>query len=739
MQTRILFHLNSYFCFLLANCPIPEHGEYAILTEESLLKNTFPDGTVITYECRRGYDEVSGTGTANCVNGKWTKPDIICRKKDCGLPEAQPHMIFNTSQGTMFGALVKITCEEGYWVTGWRYLQCTGTKWYGKPNCVLATCPIPTKVENGEHSWSSDNKPEYQQTINFLCNTGYTMIGNKTIRCTKTGKYDYEPPRCIAFCPIPKGGENMILTDDSLLKKDFPAGTEVTYKCVIGYEKVSGTGIMICDDGKWTEPDIICRKKDCGLPKAQPHVLFDTSNGTLFGAVVKVTCEEGYYINGLNYKQCLDTGWFGTANCVIFTCSKLTKVENGRHSWNSDREPEYRQTIHFTCNTGYTLFGNKTITCTKTGKYDSEVPRCIADCPKPQHVENTVLTADSLLKSFFPDGTVITSECISGYNKVSGTGIIKCVDGKWTKPDIVCRKNDCGLPEAKPHMLFNTSQGTLFGALVKVTCEEGYRIIGSSSIQCLATGWFGTADCVIVTCPKPTKMENGKNSWNSDNEPEYQQTIHFTCNTGYTLFGNEIIRCTKTGEYDAYLPQCIALTCPKPTKVENAEHSWNSDNKPEYQQTINFTCHAGSYMVGIETIRCTETGEYDYEPPRCIAFCPMPKSGENMILTNESLLQVNFQEGTNITYECSYGFEKETGSEIITCIDGNWTEPDLICKSRSIKTINEGNTPFLSRLAMVTMVCCAVGFFLNILLAWRPWSYDTGEELTPELLQFHTL
>ncbi|XP_023180431.1 complement receptor type 1-like [Xiphophorus maculatus] len=524
-------------------------------------------------------------------------------------------------------------------------------------------------------------------------------------------------------------------------------------------------------------------------------MLFDTSQGTLFGAVVKVTCEEGYYINGMSNKQCLDTGWFGTASCVIFTCSKPTKVENGRHSWDSDREPEYGQTIHFTCNTGYTLFGSKTIRCTKTGEYDSELPQCIADCPKPQHVENTNLTADSLLKSFFPSGTEITYECIIGYDKVSGTGIMKCDDGKWTEPDIICRKKDCGLPEAKPHMLFDTSQGTLFGAMVKVTCEEGYQIIGSSNKHCLDIGWFGTADCVIVTCPKPTKVENGNNSWNSDNKPEYQQTINFTCNTGYTLFGNETIRCTKTGEYDLELPRCIEKdcglpeaephmlfntsegtlfgamvkvtceegywvngsnykhcldtgwfgivdcvphTCPKPTKVENGEHSWNSDDKPEYQQTINFTCNTGYTMVGIETIRCTETAKYDYEPPQCIATCPIPKGVENMVLTDEFLLKKDFLDGANVTYECRKGFVKESGSEIITCIDGNWTKPDLICKSHSIETINKGNAPFLSRLAIVITVCCVVGFILNIFLVRRQCSNDTEEELTPEIMQFQT-
>ncbi|XP_032406402.1 sushi, von Willebrand factor type A, EGF and pentraxin domain-containing protein 1-like [Xiphophorus hellerii] len=109
-------------------------------------------------------------------------------------------------------------------------------------------------------------------------------------------------------------------------------------------------------------------------------------------------------------------------------------------------------------------------------------------------------------------------------------------------------------------------------------------------------------------------------------------------------------------------------------------------------------------MVGTETIRCTETAEYDYEPPQCIAYCPIPKGGENMVLTDESLLRKDFPEGTNVIYECGNGYEKESGSEIITCIGGNWTEPDLICKK---------NTPRIGSVAIIAIVCSIVGIFVN--------------------------
>ncbi|XP_014886799.1 complement decay-accelerating factor-like isoform X2 [Poecilia latipinna] len=196
-----------------------------------------------------------------------------------------------------------------------------------------------------------------------------------------------------AECSKPEPGMNMVLTDESLLKNEFLEGSEVTLQCSNGYENASGSGIMNCIDNKWTEPDLNCKKKDCGLPKAEPHMEFNISQGTLFGSVVKVTCEEGYQISGSSFKQCLTKGWFGKASCNIVTCSKPIEVENGEHSWKSDNKPEYQQTIHFTCKAGYTMLGNQTIQCTKTGKYDSEPPQCIGLTTEGKITTNIITTA----------------------------------------------------------------------------------------------------------------------------------------------------------------------------------------------------------------------------------------------------------------------------------------------------------------------------------------------------------
>ncbi|XP_008407276.1 complement decay-accelerating factor isoform X3 [Poecilia reticulata] len=301
-----------------------------------------------------------------------------------------------------------------------------------------------------------------------------------------------------------------------------------------------------------------------------------------------------------------------------------------------------------------------------------------AQCSKPEAGENMVLTEESLLKNDFPESSEVTLECSNGYEKASGSGIMNCIDNKWTEPDLNCKKKDCGFPKAEPHMEFNISQGTLFGSVVTVTCEEGYQISGSSYKHCLPRGWFGKASCNIVTCSKPTEVENGEHSWKSDIKPEYQQTIHFTCKAGYTMLGNQTIQCTKTGKYDSEPPQCIGLTT------------------------------EGKITTNIITTAST---------------------------TTEQATTVTARSSTNIS-------TLKQGHRIRSSEETN-TTPSTSKKEQNIETLNvnkdKGHAAVIISVVVVTIVLCLVAFFLNKFLMRRKGSYDTGEDLKPELLQFQSL
>ncbi|KAF3854135.1 hypothetical protein F7725_022190 [Dissostichus mawsoni] len=193
--------------------------------------------------------------------------------------------------------------------------------------------------------------------------------------------------------------------------------------------------------------------------------------------------------------------------------------------------------------------------------------KATADCPKPQTRGDVVLTDDALLMNNFPKGVGVTLECANGFVKDNGSGVITCVDDNWTEPDLTCKK---GLwsPTLLPNMIFNTSTGTLFGALIKVTCDKGFQVSGSSFKQCYALGWVGDAKCEIVTCEIPVKLTKGNSSWDSQDEPMYGEIIHYMCEEGYTLIGKNSIKCSETGEYDSPPPACEGVTAKAITTTE---------------------------------------------------------------------------------------------------------------------------------------------------------------------------
>ncbi|XP_069389672.1 complement factor H isoform X31 [Paralichthys olivaceus] len=212
-----------------------------------------------------------------------------------------------------------------------------------------------------------------------------------------------------ANCPQPKLGESIILTNEALLKNNFPEGSHATLQCANGLVKESGSGVMNCTGGNWTEPDLKCKKKDCGPPKPQPHMSFNISGGTLFGAEVRVLCDKGFQISGVSYKKCYASGWIGKAKCEIVTCEQPAAVANGITLWDSQDNPKYGEIIQFTCNEGYTLIGSKSTMCSESGEYDSETPECKGGRDSLTTEDEAAPTRASSTTSSFRDSSTISA------------------------------------------------------------------------------------------------------------------------------------------------------------------------------------------------------------------------------------------------------------------------------------------------------------------------------------------
>ncbi|XP_078026571.1 complement decay-accelerating factor, GPI-anchored isoform X3 [Epinephelus lanceolatus] len=307
------------------------------------------------------------------------------------------------------------------------------------------------------------------------------------------------------------------------------------------------------------------------------------------------------------------------------------------------------------------------------------VVKAAAACSKPKGMENTVLTDKSLLMNEFPEGSEVHWECAHGYVRDGGSGSMTCVDDNWTEPDLICKKNDCGPPKPQPNMNFNMSAGTLFGASIKVTCDKGFRVVGSSYKQCYATGWSGRAKCEIVTCGKPFEVTNGRHSWDSQDAPKYGETISYICNEGYTLIGKESIMCSETGQYDSWAP----------------------------------VCGGGTTEVRVTTKMATPTPTPTPTPP-----------GQEVSTSTDSSATLTAHRAKTVTASATPTVSPSLQDKHDGAID---TSEDV------------GNVPVIVSVISVVLVVGILVLFLHKFLLKRKGSYDTREDLKPELLQFQNL
>ncbi|XP_052265548.1 uncharacterized protein LOC127868028 isoform X2 [Dreissena polymorpha] len=115
--------------------------------------------------------------------------------------------------------------------------------------------------------------------------------------------------------------------------------------------------------------------------------------------------------------------------------------------------------------------------------------KCCIDCgdPTPEHgTVNTTVTKY---------GTVVKISCNHGY-VLSGENIVKCnADSVWSD-SATCNPYDCG-SAAPENGVASAPNGTTYQKQAIVQCNAGYRLNGSSVIECNATGWNDSVSCVI--------------------------------------------------------------------------------------------------------------------------------------------------------------------------------------------------------------------------------------------------
>ncbi|XP_054419458.1 complement decay-accelerating factor isoform X2 [Pteronotus mesoamericanus] len=173
----------------------------------------FPEGKLVTYKCNQGFVKIPGKpDSVICFQGEWSEIEEFCNRScdaPTGLRFASVKYPYNRQSYFPMGSVVEYECRKGYI----RHNSLPGTVTclqnftWSKANefCKKKSCPDPGVIINGHVIITTDIL--FGASITFSCDTGYDLVGIASSYCIVKGdNVDWSSPlpECKESSPISK-------------------------------------------------------------------------------------------------------------------------------------------------------------------------------------------------------------------------------------------------------------------------------------------------------------------------------------------------------------------------------------------------------------------------------------------------------------------------------------------------------------------------------------------------------
>ncbi|XP_074642636.1 sushi, von Willebrand factor type A, EGF and pentraxin domain-containing protein 1-like [Tubulanus polymorphus] len=549
-------------------CPYPgtiENGKILLVGvigkyEYRIYVERIGQGEVIEFQCKKGYKRIGPAG-ATCIDGVWS-PDNrpLCqkgkhlrlirtwqrtwrkvgkRRKRRSLASNYPAMMFNKyralqasinaneAQTRSFngrkllstadenvhcpafeedgmtinivtgykdymrypvtythGTILKVICDETYDLEPQsNHFTCVSGDWKPDiPHCQARYCKIPDELDHmviistpNDISVKNNTNIPNGYKITETCQKGYELNSNYDENACADGKWEQEFPSCVpASCEIPllENGIYNGFTDD-LPKYTFPHGKSLEYSCDPGYDTITSPKI-VCIHGQWKDnvPECVKLQNNCKLPEVQYAELSvpDKQVTLAPGAELIISCNLGFAMLGIGKLRCNQNGSWDSSPP---TCKPYCRNAESDFSKTKNLRPFLQEKV---------IYGITELEC---------MIRCRTELKFDCH------SADYLHYE---------KRCVLGkISRLTRPDLwLPALD--WTNFERVCVPVGC----EKPKFLHNgkiTVKGIPYiaGTTLSFKCDEGYRLEGSSSIQCLNTRRWSEA---IPACQETNKAQN---------------------------------------------------------------------------------------------------------------------------------------------------------------------------------------------------------------------------------------
>ncbi|KAF2979409.1 hypothetical protein EK904_006478 [Melospiza melodia maxima] len=669
-------------------------------------------GAMVIYSCVPGF-QLSGLAMHTCEESGWSSSTPTCLPTDCGLP---PHIDFgeyvqlrhgerrpdqesvtenpslshvlladnmkdfksslkedSAMQLTtfLFGTIILYTCYSGYELLGNPVLACQEDgAWNGTaPACVSIECPLPSPPENG---FLHVTENRLGSAVRYTCRPGFTLVGSDTRLCLPSRQWSHTAPFCKALmCNSPTHPLN-----GKVRGENYTYGSVVYYECDPGYQ-LNGPAQRRCQESqKWDGSEPICIPVSCGPPPVLENGQV-TGEDYTYQRHTEYGCNEGFLLDGDRSRVCLENGsWSGiTPVCRAVICPVPLPLPNGR---TTGSDFSFNKEVHYHCNDGYSLQGASTLTCQRDGTWDSEAPHCEpVICGPPEDISHGFLNG-----SAFTFGEFVHYICFPGY-ELHGNPLRQCLsNGSWSGSLPSCLPCVCPTPQIRNGIVLGTDFSC--GISVQFQCLEGFKLLGPPEVTCEAAGkWSsGFPRCGQISCGAPPIIPN---TFINGSSSEDENTIIYTCLTGFVMKGGPELTCVETGVWKKPYPSCELLSCGPPPSIPNAEVLGNIYTYGSKVFMLCCRCLEGYTMATeVDICTCQEDGQWS---PQSISCCPRkcPLPGN---ITNVIILGNNFTVNSSITLSCVEGYTL-VGASTSTCKEnGVWVPPfsDDICSPVSCGT-----------------------------------------------------
>ncbi|XP_039908868.1 sushi, von Willebrand factor type A, EGF and pentraxin domain-containing protein 1-like [Simochromis diagramma] len=250
---------------------------------------------------------------------------------------------------------------------------------------------------------------------------------------------------------------------------------------------------------------------------------------------------------------------------------------------------------------------------------------------------------------------------------------------------VQCNKSEVVVPD-KGHVNCSHKYGTFsYDSLCQYSCEEGYKLSVQTPLRCTGSGKWSEKPptCEMIQCEKMSEPTHGSMKCSDPlGSFSYQSTCTFTCDEGYVLSGSPSLQCEASANWNGSQPYCVAVQCPALQNLTNGFVSCgeDADTRFSYKNTCSFSCDQGYHLVGASRVTCTSGGTWNQQIPHCEAILCQNPEREAPLIMQCSESETELRPNSTCSFSCEEGFELQGANTIKCSEDGQWNENIPTCK-----------------------------------------------------------